>query len=147
MILQTMRTDFNEKQFQVEFQTNSIRFSSSFVFQDETYVKLSPIQDENSNFSSATSNTPTTPVDHEQLAREDLKYSVKIFLRSLEPEILSHTIDTSSSSNRNKTFQMKFFPFSFDRIERKLFRKFDDFFTKLWCSFNIGRIYALMACC
>lgn len=77
MILQTMRTDFNEKQFQ-----------------DETYVKLSPIQDENSNFSAATSNTPTTPVDHEQLAREDLKYSVKIFLRSLEPEILSHTIDT-----------------------------------------------------
>jgi hypothetical protein len=35
-----------------------------------------------------------TSPDNEQLTREDLKFSVKIFLRALEPEIVSHTIDT-----------------------------------------------------
>ena len=60
-------------------------------------MKLSPVQDENPPIvpNNGSSSTATLPGDNEQLAREDLKYSVKIFLRSLEPELLSHTIDTS----------------------------------------------------
>jgi hypothetical protein len=41
--------------------------------------------------------TPGIPIDSEQLTREDLKFSVKIFLRSLEPEILQKTINTGLS--------------------------------------------------
>ncbi|UJR10264.1 hypothetical protein I4U23_014472 [Adineta vaga] len=72
-MLQTMRTDGNEKQFE-----------------NQTYVKFLPISDEVSVANNHNSSSP----DNEQLTREDLKFSVKIFLRSLEPEILSHTIDT-----------------------------------------------------
>lgn len=140
MILQAMRTDFNDKQFQ-----------------EETYVKLSPVQDENSNAASngggaaaATgSNTSISPADHEQLTREDLKYSVKIFLRSLEPELLSHTIDTSASSIRRSSAIEPISPLSASSslgIKRELFGKCDDFLTQLWCSLDAGRIYALVAC-
>jgi len=73
MMLQTMRTDGNEKQFE-----------------NETYVKFLPTSDE----ASITNNYNATSPDNEQLTREDLKFSVKIFLRSLEPSVLSHTIDT-----------------------------------------------------
>jgi len=73
MMLQTMRTDGNEKQFE-----------------NETYVKFLPTSDE----ASTTNNYNATSPDNEQLTREDLKFSVKIFLRSLEPSVLSHTIDT-----------------------------------------------------
>ncbi|CAF1056382.1 unnamed protein product [Rotaria sordida] len=72
-VLQTMRIEMNEKQFQ-----------------NETYVKFLPISDE----TSITNNYNGTSSDTEQLTREDLKFSVKIFLRSLDPELLSHTIDT-----------------------------------------------------
>lgn len=69
-------------------------------FQEETSVKLIPIHDETHSVSTNGTTTTTTPsgapVDHEQLTREDLKYSVKIFLRSLEPAILAYTIDTGS---------------------------------------------------
>ncbi|CAF1229876.1 unnamed protein product [Adineta steineri] len=72
-MLQTMRIDMNEKQYQ-----------------NETYVKFLPISDD----TAVTNNYNAANPDNEQLTREDLKFSVKIFLRSLEPEILSHTIDT-----------------------------------------------------
>jgi len=53
-------------------------------------VKILPTNDENILIVHPTnSNT-----DNEQLTREDLKYSVKIFLRSLDPQVLAHTIDT-----------------------------------------------------
>lgn len=41
--------------------------------------------------------TQGASTDHEQLTREDLKFSVKIFLRSLEPEILTNTVNTGLS--------------------------------------------------
>jgi hypothetical protein len=41
--------------------------------------------------------TPGVPIDTEQLTRQDLKFSVKIFLRSLEPEVLTRTIETGLS--------------------------------------------------
>ena len=133
MILQAMRTDFNDKQFQ-----------------EETYVKLSPVQDENSsaasNGAAAGSNTSISPADHEQLAREDLKYSVKIFLRSLEPELLSHTIDTSASSFLGNRTDSDSASSSSRGIERKLSGKCDDFLAELWCSLDAGRIHAVMAC-
>ncbi|CAF3671140.1 unnamed protein product [Rotaria sp. Silwood1] len=72
-VLQTMRLEMDEKQFQ-----------------NETYVKFLPISDE----TPITNNYSTAGSDTEQLTREDLKFSVKIFLRSLDPEVLSHTIDT-----------------------------------------------------
>lgn len=59
-------------------------------------MKLYPVQDDTATTVSNGSSTSVLPGDHEQLSREDLKYSVKIFLRSLEPELLSHTIDTGS---------------------------------------------------
>ncbi len=62
-------------------------------FQEETYVKLLPLHDEIQSTSNDGA-TPGVPVDNEQLTREDLKFSVKIFLRSLDPEILAHTINT-----------------------------------------------------
>ena len=40
-----------------------------------------------------------TPLDNENLTRENLKFSVKIFLCSLEPKILTQTIETGSSDN------------------------------------------------
>jgi glutamate--cysteine ligase regulatory subunit len=73
MMLQGIRTEGNEKQFE-----------------NETYVKFLPSIDE----TSITYNNNSASPDQEQLTREDLKFSVKIFLRSLEPELLSHTIDT-----------------------------------------------------
>ncbi|CAF2938057.1 unnamed protein product [Rotaria sp. Silwood2] len=60
---------------------------------EESYVKLVPIQDHN-DVAATNGSTAGVPIDHEQLTREDLKFSVKIFLRSLEPEILAHTINT-----------------------------------------------------
>ncbi|CAF0845385.1 unnamed protein product [Adineta ricciae] len=72
-MLQTMRTEGNEKHFQ-----------------NQTYVKFLPTSDEATVASNQNGSSP----DNEQLTREDLKFSVKIFLRSLEPEVLSHTIDT-----------------------------------------------------
>jgi hypothetical protein len=69
-------------------------------------VKFLPTSDE----TSITNNLNGTSPDNEQLSREDFKFSgkicfeplnkfqssilVKIFLRSLEPELLSHTIET-----------------------------------------------------
>lgn len=73
MMLQTLRTDSNLKQFE-----------------NESYVKILSTHED----SSLTNNHTNASPDQEQLTREDLKYSVKIFLRSLDPQILSHTIDT-----------------------------------------------------
>jgi len=42
---------------------------------------------------------PGVPIDTEQLTREDLKYSVKIFVRSLDANVLKQTIDSSSLVN------------------------------------------------
>lgn len=65
-------------------------------FQEESYVKLLPVHEETQT--AATDGTAAgVPSDNEQLTREDLKFSVKIFLRSLEPEILTHTINTGLS--------------------------------------------------
>ena len=36
-------------------------------------------------------------VENEELRRQDLKYSVKVFVRSLESEILRHTINQGLS--------------------------------------------------
>jgi glutamate--cysteine ligase regulatory subunit len=76
IMLQSMRKEMDEKQFQ-----------------DETYVKLLPVHDESPPIT-INGATPGVPIDSEQLTREDLKFSVKVFLRSLEPEILRHTINT-----------------------------------------------------
>ncbi len=84
MMLQTMKKETNEKHFQ-----------------EETYVKLLPLHDETQP-TAIDGTTPGVPIDNEQLTREDLKFSVKIFLRLLEPEILTHTINTG-------LFQTKFF--------------------------------------
>jgi hypothetical protein len=73
-----------------------VNFCSSLrltVYQEDTYVKLSSHQDDNPS-AVPNGNASGAPSDNEQLTREDLKFSVKIFLRSLEPEILTHTIDT-----------------------------------------------------
>jgi hypothetical protein len=75
-MLQTMRKEINEKHFQ-----------------EETYVKLLPFHDEVQP-TAIDGTTPGVPIDNEQLTREDLKFSVKIFLRSLEPELLTNTINT-----------------------------------------------------
>jgi hypothetical protein len=61
---------------------------------------LYPTQDEGQVAAAAAPtsvNATATPADQEQLTREDLKYTVKIFLRFLEPEILEHTIETGWS--------------------------------------------------
>lgn len=76
MILQSMKKDFDGKRFE-----------------EETYVKLLPINEEPPS-TTTDGTTASVPSDNEQLTREDLKFSVKIFLRSLEPEILTHTINT-----------------------------------------------------
>ncbi|CAF3435419.1 unnamed protein product [Rotaria socialis] len=73
MVLQKMRIEMNEAKFQ-----------------NEKYVKFLPTSDE----TSVTSNHNSTTSGNEQLSREDLKYSVKIFLRSLDPELLHQTINT-----------------------------------------------------
>ncbi|CAF4301620.1 unnamed protein product [Rotaria socialis] len=79
MILQTIRTNMDIKQHQ-----------------EDRYVKLISVQDdENSTASSGA--TPGVSIDNEQLTREDMKFSVKVFLRSLEPEILTHTINAGLS--------------------------------------------------
>ena len=62
-------------------------------FEEEAYVKLLPVVEEPQS-TATDGTTPGVPSDNEQLTREDLKFSVKIFLRSLEPEILAHTINT-----------------------------------------------------
>ncbi|CAF5128395.1 unnamed protein product, partial [Rotaria magnacalcarata] len=56
---------------------------------NEKYVKFLPISDE-----TFVTNNHNSTTDNGQLSREDLKYSVKIFLRSLDPELLHQTIDT-----------------------------------------------------
>jgi len=56
-MLQTIRTDMNEKQFQ-----------------NETYVKILPPSDETSIINNQNGTSP----DNEQLSREDLKFSGKI---------------------------------------------------------------------
>lgn len=58
------------------------------MIQDEVYVKLS-LNNNNDDVQSV------APVDNENLTREDLKYSVKIFLRLLDPRLLQQTIETS----------------------------------------------------
>jgi hypothetical protein len=78
-MLQLMRKDFDEKRFQ-----------------EESYVKLLPVHDETQP-TMIDGTAPGVPIDNEQLTREHLKFSVKIFLRLLEPEILTHTINTSLS--------------------------------------------------
>lgn len=94
-----MRKDMDEKQFQVEFYINIFLKNLKKFLQEETYIKLLPTQDDTQ---SVTTNgtTPGVPIDNEQLTREDLKFSVKIFLRSLEPEILKNTINTGLSVSR-----------------------------------------------
>lgn len=79
MILQSMKKDLDEKRFE-----------------EETYVKLLPTYEESPQSTTADGITAGVPGDNEQLTREDLKFSVKIFLRSLEPAILTHTINTGS---------------------------------------------------
>ncbi|UJR35630.1 hypothetical protein I4U23_028380 [Adineta vaga] len=78
-LLETMKTNIDTKSFQ-----------------EEKYIKLLPIQDDNQPIAdkgaAATASVP--PNESEQLTRKDLKFSVKIFLRTLEPEILTHTINT-----------------------------------------------------
>lgn len=59
-------------------------------------MKLLPIHDETQPVT-INGTTPGVPIDNEQLSREDLKFSVKIFLRSLEPELLRNTINTGLS--------------------------------------------------
>lgn len=76
MILQTMRKENNENQFQ-----------------EETYVKLLSNSDETQS-TTVNGPAPGIPVDDEQLTREELKYSVKIFLRSLDADVLRQTIDS-----------------------------------------------------
>ena len=56
-------------------------------------MKLSSNHDDN-QAAAPNGNASGASSDHELLTREDLKYSVKIFLRSLEPEILTQAIDT-----------------------------------------------------
>jgi len=80
VMLQALRTNTDGKQFQ-----------------DDSYVKILPMNDEanlytNNNGDGSTNNS--IPIDNEQLTREDLKFSVKIFLRTLEPDVLSHAIDS-----------------------------------------------------
>ncbi|CAF1461723.1 unnamed protein product [Adineta ricciae] len=62
-------------------------------FKENKYIKLiCPSEEDQSN---ATNDATTaSPNETEELDRRDLKFSVKIFLRTLEPEILSHTINT-----------------------------------------------------
>ncbi|CAF4060880.1 unnamed protein product, partial [Rotaria sordida] len=62
-------------------------------YQEENYVKLASVQDDN-NSAANNGTTAGVPIDQEQLTREDLKISVKVFLRSLAPEVLTHTINT-----------------------------------------------------
>ncbi len=66
-------------------------FKQNFI--EETYVKLLSTHD---NAQSVTINEikPGVPTDNEQLIREDLKFSVKILLCSLEPGILRNKINT-----------------------------------------------------
>ncbi len=63
-------------------------------------MKLLPVHDESPPIT-INGATPGVPIDSEQLTREDLKFSVKVFLRSLEPEILRHTINTGLLSILN----------------------------------------------
>ncbi|CAF0945706.1 unnamed protein product [Adineta steineri] len=76
MMLQAIRKDTDGKQFQ-----------------EEKYVKLLPVHDESQPVS-INGTTPGVSIHNEQITREDLKFSIKIFLRSLEPEILTNAIDT-----------------------------------------------------
>ena len=64
------------------------------IEKEEKYVKLSlvPKDDQQLVNNETMSNVS---IDDEQINRDDLKYSIKIFLRSLEPELLRHTIDQS----------------------------------------------------
>jgi len=85
MMLQTLRKENNENQFQ-----------------EETYVKILSNPDE-TQVASLNGTAPGVPIDTEQLTREDLKYSVKIFVRSLDANVLKQTID-STLNELNEAF-------------------------------------------
>ena len=56
-------------------------------------MKLSPLNDE-TQLAMVNGAGAGTPLDNENLTRENLKFSVKIFLCSLEPKVLTQTIET-----------------------------------------------------
>lgn len=90
MLLQMVETDANKKQFRVGH-LDSVA-ATDWPLQAERYVKVLPAQ--NDTASTAANGSLDSPIDSEQLSREHIKYSVKIFLRVLEPDVLTHTIDT-----------------------------------------------------
>lgn len=74
MMLHTMRTDLNVKQYQVEL---FFRKKNLIIYiQNETYVKFLPTSDE----ASPTNNHNDANPDQGQLSREDLKFSGRNFL-------------------------------------------------------------------
>lgn len=63
-------------------------------------MKLSPLNDETQT-GMVTGGAAGTPLDNENLTRENLKFSVKIFLCSLEPKILTQAIETGLSDRQS----------------------------------------------
>ena len=61
-------------------------------------MKLLPLNDD-TPMAMANVGGAGTPLDNENLTRENLKFSVKIFLCSLEPKILTQTIETGPSDS------------------------------------------------
>ena len=63
-------------------------------------MKLSPLNDE-TQLAMVNGAGAGTPLDNENLTRENLKFSVKIFLCSLEPKVLTQTIETGLSDRQS----------------------------------------------